>query len=176
MPFYPNYGTDQRNVLSFTYMQNTPIRKAIIDDLKAIQELNYELFLYEEKHDNTLDMQWPHDPAGEHYFKEKIAGQGCVCFVAEIDGKIVGYLAGGITKSESYRTVKKITELENTLVSKDFRGQKIGEQLFAAFSEWSKQNGAEKIKVTASAGNAGAIRFYEKVGFAPYVVNLEYTV
>lgn len=154
----------------------TTVRKAAITDLRRLQELNYELFLLEEANDTTLDMQWPHDPAGEVYFTEKINGVNCVCFVAENDGKIVGYLAGALTKPQSYRTIGKITEMENTIVNKDYRGQKIGEQLFAAFVTWSKEQGAEKIKVAAAASNEGAIRFYEKVGFSPYSVVMEYTL
>jgi GNAT superfamily N-acetyltransferase len=39
------------------------------------------------------------------------------------------------------RTVKKMSELENTLVKEEFQGQRIGEKLFERFIEWSKGKG-----------------------------------
>lgn len=155
---------------------DTIIRKAKKEELKLIQELNSQLFLHDKKYDPFLDMNWSFGKPGEDYFNDKISGKKGVCFVAEVGGEIVGYLAGGVKKPFKYRTIKKTSELENTLIKDGFRGQGIGEKLFQAFAEWSKSQGAERIKVSASAGNLLAIRFYEKVGFVPYAVELEYEI
>lgn len=150
------------------------IRKAREDELKVVQELNHQLFLHDEKYDPLLDMNWSFGKEGEDYFKKRIAGKNGVCFVAEIDGNIVGYLAGGMIKPYSYRTIKKQSELENTLVKEEFRGRGIGEKLFKEFIKWSQEQGAERIKVSASAENQRAIKFYERAGFTLYATELEY--
>jgi len=76
----------------------------------------------------------------------------------------------------SYRTIKKEAELENTLVAEEYRGQRIGEQLFEQLVSWAKEQGAEKILVSAAAQNLGAIKFYRRVGFEDYATELEYTI
>lgn len=152
------------------------IRKAKIEELKIIQKLNHQLFLLEEKFDPFLNMNWPFEKAGENFFKNRISGEKGVCFIAEFAGDIVGYLAGGLSDTYPYRTVKKIVELENTLIKDEFRGQGIGEKLFKKFVDWSRSMGAERIKVKASANNSRAIKFYERIGFAPYTSELEYEI
>jgi diamine N-acetyltransferase len=160
-------------------MQNVDtliIRKAKIEELGAIQKLNHQLFLLEEKFDPLLNMNWPFEKAGEDFFKNRVNEKKGVCFIAEFAGEIVGYLAGGLSDTYPYRTVKKIAELENILIKEEFRGQKIGEKLFIEFIDWSKSMGAERIKVKASTNNLGAIKFYERIGFTPYTSELEYEI
>jgi diamine N-acetyltransferase len=157
-------------------MNNLIIRKAREDELKVVQGLNQQLFEYDGVWDETLNMEWVFSEGGEKYFRDKISGKEGVCFVAEIGGEVVGYLAGGMYKPYFYRTVKKMTELENVLVKEEFRGQNIGEKLFGEFLKWSKQRGAERIAVYATAQNSRAIKFYEKVGFKTYSLELELVV
>ncbi|EFG04169.1 histone acetyltransferase HPA2-like acetyltransferase (plasmid) [Streptomyces clavuligerus] len=53
------------------------------------------------------------------------------------------------------------------------RGERIGERLVHAFTAWARGKEAELVEVTAYAGNAGAVRFYERNGFAATTVTLE---
>lgn len=149
------------------------IRKAREDELKIVQELNQQLFEHDQPFDETLKMDWPYSEEGIKFFSDRISGKGGVCFVAEVDGEVVGYLAGQVCWSEPYRSVTR-TELENTLVREDYRGQKIGEKLFEEFIKWSSQQKVQRIKVSAYAGNERAIKFYQRVGFRPYALELEY--
>ncbi len=157
-------------------MNSLNIRKARRSDLKKIQELNYQLFVHDKVYDLTLNINWPYEKVGEEYFKDRIGGKNGVCFVAEIKDEIVGYLAGALTKPYSYRNVGNLSELENTLVKEEFRGKKIGEELFKEFLKWSKEEGAVRIKVSASADNSRAIKFYKRIGFVPYVAEMEYEI
>ena len=62
------------------------------------------------------------------------------------------------------------------MVKENYRGRGIGEKLFNEFIKWSREHGAERIKVSASAGNSRAIKFYERVNFVPYATELEYEI
>lgn len=153
------------------------IRKARRSELAIVQDLNYQLFAHDKKFPNQLlNMHWTFGKIGTEYFKNKINGKWGVCFVAVEDGGIVGYLAGGMIKTYPYRTIKRMSELEDMLVRKGLRGRGIGERLFYEFRKWSKAHGAKRIKVSAAAGNSRAIKFYERVGFSPYAAELEYKI
>ncbi len=148
------------------------IRNAKTEELKAVQDLNYALFESDRPHDPLLAMDWPYTE-GEAYFRGAISGETGVCFVAEVEGKLVGYLVGSIKLGDfSYRPIKR-TELENMFVKAEFRSQGIGAKLARAFLEWSCDNGAKRSFVQAYAPNEKAIAFYQKLGFVPYVLELE---
>lgn len=149
------------------------IRKATIKDLKKIQELNLELFKKEHKEfDKTLNCKWTFGKKGTSYFKERIEKDG-LALVAEVDGKIVGYLVGGKAEVKSYRTATSICELENMMILEKYRNLKIGTKLVEEFLKWTEQKKFEIIEVSASSKNLKGIDFYKKMGFEEYSITLE---
>ncbi|MBQ8431021.1 MAG: hypothetical protein IJX26_03680, partial [Clostridia bacterium] len=69
------------------------IRKATIEDLSRIQELNNELFELEiANYDKYLIKDWPLSNEGKAYFENAIRESFVV--VAEIENQVVGYLLG----------------------------------------------------------------------------------
>ena len=148
------------------------IRKATAKDLKAVQKLNKMLFDKEiADFDPTLNSEWSFGKDGTSYFKKRIA-EGSV-FVAVDNKSIVGYLAGGIEKLESWRTIKKLAVVESMFVLEEYRSQGIGKQLFNEFIKWCKSKKIKRIKVVASAQNTKGIEFYRKNGFKDYDLTLE---
>lgn len=91
----------------------------------------------------------------------------------EEDGKILGYLAGGLMKKDSARTIENMAELENMYVHPDCRSKGIVSQLTEKFFEWSKSKGATHVKVSANFQNIRGIKFYKKMGFEEFCVDLE---
>lgn len=84
-------------------MEKIIIRKASLEDLSSIQQLNDNLFDLEfNNFDDTLKLGWALEKDGKEYFKDMIKNE--IVFVAQIEEKIVGYLAGSICESISYIT------------------------------------------------------------------------
>ena len=78
-------------------MDKIIIRKAKINDLRVIQQLNHELFILEkENYDSTLIENWPLTDKGSEYFTDMINNHYVV--VAVLNDEIVGYLAGSINE------------------------------------------------------------------------------
>lgn len=151
---------------------NITIREANIDDLEDVQNLNLKLFEKEQKeYDPTLNLEWTFGESGTKYYTERIKEDDGFVWVAEVDGKIVGYLCGGL-KKEAYRIIKS-SELENMMVLDEYRFKGIGKQLVDAFFRWSKSQGVQKIIVSASSENSLAIKFYRKNNFKDAGLTLE---
>lgn len=147
------------------------IRKANINDLKEIQNLNNLLFELEyNNYDDTLKLGWPLEKEGEEYFKDVIENN--IAYVAETNGKIIGYLAGSISEQISYIT-ETFAELDNMCVNEEYRRYGVGTLLINEFKKYCKENNIENIKVTASSKNTKAIQFYIKNGFEDYNVTLK---
>ena len=59
-------------------MENIVIRKAILEDVSYIQNLNNELFkLEKENYDTTLVLNWALTEDGKEYFEDLIKNQYC---------------------------------------------------------------------------------------------------
>lgn len=148
-------------------------RRADVKDLSDILRLNLNLFKKEyNEYDKTLNLEWTYSH-GEKYFKRRITEKKGFVEVAEVKGKIVGYICGGIYKRSFNRVKAKYAELENMIIEGDFRNSGAGTRLAQDFINWCKENKVGYISVTASAKNNQAIGFYKKLGFADVNLTLE---
>lgn len=155
-------------------MAEVKVLIATLENLKDIQNLNLLLFKKESSEfDSTLNYSWPFSKDGKKYFKEKIKGKNGCAFLALCDGKIVGYLVGGMNKSENYRNISKMAELENMFVLEEYRNSKIGAKLVQEFLNWCREKKINRMRVVISAQNIKAINFYKKFGFKDYALTLE---
>jgi len=151
-------------------MDNIIIRKATIEDLSIIQELNNSLFkLEKENYDSTLVNDWPLSEEGKEYFSDLILNHYVI--VATLNNNIVGYLAGTIEEKVSYVEVQ-YGEINNMLVKDEYRGYGVGKLLINNFKEYCKSNNISDIKVVASYKNKNAIEFYHKNGFEEFDLTL----
>jgi GNAT superfamily N-acetyltransferase len=148
------------------------IRRASLQDLRALQDLNFNLFLSDNVHFGDLNVNWPYEKDGEAYFRSLADGTYGVCFVAEAEGEVVGYLAGVKQRQHSaYKGVR--AELENMCVSDSHRSQGVGAKLVEALKTWCRDEGdVDYLDVTAFSPNTRAIEFYQKQGFVHYSDNL----
>lgn len=149
-------------------MNKTTVRPAKIEELAQVQELNRQLFLSDARHFDDLNTSWPYEEEGEKYFRDRIAGKGGVCLVAEKNGKLVGYVMGGWSHLNFSAYKGKRAELENICVAEAERSQGVGAELVEALIDWCKQNGATHVMVDAYTPNLRAIEFYKTQGFEPY--------
>lgn len=150
------------------------IEDATISDLETIQKLNHKLCEKENKEfDKFINPNYPFSESGEEYFRSRIESSDGLAVLAKEGSEAVGYLVGGMTKSEDYRTVKSIAELENMFVDESMRGKGVGAKLISKFEDWCKTREVQVIRVVASAGNADAIRFYERHEAKPVSLTLE---
>jgi ribosomal protein S18 acetylase RimI-like enzyme len=61
-----------------------------------------------------------------------------------------------------------LVNVHDVVVLGGYRGQRVGERMLALAEEIARQRGACKLTLEVLQGNAGAIRLYQRVGFANY--------
>ena len=117
-----------------------PCRDGDLDGIHAIER-------------RTFPTPWPRQQfAG---LLGRPAGLGWVA--APPRGAVVGYAVGWVAADES--------ELANLAVSEDSRGRGIGADLVRAFAAEAGVRGARRLYLEVRVSNAGARRFYERLGF-----------
>jgi len=147
------------------------IKRASLDNIKEIQELNNQLFELEYNNfDSALRVGWPFEKDGEEYFAYMLNNE--IVLIAITDNNIIGYLAGSINCQSSYVT-KSLAEIDNMFVIEEYRKIGLGSKLINEFKKYCFDLGIEEIKVTASAKNINAINFYKKNGFDDFEVTFK---
>ena len=146
------------------------IRKATINDLNKICDLNNELFELEiANYDSTLVREWPYTKYGIEYFTDMINNDYVI--IAEDDDSVVGFLAGSINKQKSYELVQ-YGEIDCLYIKEEYRGKGIGKKFIDTFKEYCKSYNVDNFKVVASFKNKKAINFYHKMGFCDFDLTL----
>jgi ribosomal protein S18 acetylase RimI-like enzyme len=127
------------------------IRKCTIEDMPAIYELVVELAVFEKEPEAVVSNISEY----EKCYTDKLID----CFVAEMDGKVVGmalyYYVFSTWKGRSLY-------LEDFVVKADYRSHGIGQQLFDAIVDQAKKSGCRDMRWQVLDWNEQAIKFYEK--------------
>jgi len=92
-----------------------------------LQILNNEVFQDNLTYDPDLVADYALSEKGINYFKLVLKDKNSCCFIAEEDGKPVGYIVGN-PKKYSYRK-SRYFELDNMGVSPKYRSHGIGSKL-----------------------------------------------
>lgn len=134
---------------------STTIRKANITDMPRVLELVKELAVFENEPDavNVTVAELEEEGFGPSAL--------FTCFVADVDGVIVGmalvYFRFSTWKG---RTV----HLEDLIVNEAFRGKGIGSMLYKKVVSYAKEQGVRRAEWIVLNWNKGAIAMYEKSG------------
>lgn len=138
---------------------NATIDCATHTDVEAMAELLSELFMLES------DFQPEHD--------KQLRGLRLVLdnpqigrlFVLRVEGEVAGMANALITVSTAEGG--PVFLLEDVIVKARFRGHQFGRRLVEHVLDWARANAMPRVTLLADKGNAPALAFYERLGFAP---------
>ena len=85
-------------------------------------------------------------------------------YVAESDGKIVGFVFGRMLSHYEHFGKMGYADLEALYIHPDYQGLGIGSKLKKIFVDWAKSNGATKFVIGVLKDNHNARKVYEKWG------------
>jgi RimJ/RimL family protein N-acetyltransferase len=153
------------------------IRKVRIEDVEQLLHLRMQLdnetqFMLFEPGERNIDLN-----EQRRQLEDTLSQEKQMIFVAEHNGKLVGYLAaiGGKVLRTRHSAEIVIGILQ------EFTGQGIGTQLFMAMEQWARQQQLHRLELTVMAHNTAGIALYKKQGFEiegtrrhAYIINGQY--
>jgi GNAT superfamily N-acetyltransferase len=98
----------------------------------------------------------------EDFLRQPRRGQ---CWVAEEDGKLVGYLLAVYLFSLENRGM--MAEIDEFFVLEDKRASNIGTAMLETACDAMAQEGIVRVQLQLGSQNSNGRRFYERRGFAP---------
>jgi ribosomal protein S18 acetylase RimI-like enzyme len=132
------------------------IRRMTIDDIAPVFHLGERLFTLEIS--PNLYRTWD-----EYEVISNFQGDQEFCFVAQDNGKIVGFLMGTIiAKRHSSWRYGYLIWLG---VAPSYQSKGVASRLFHYFRNVMIKNGVRMLLVDTEADNLSALRFFEKMGF-----------
>ncbi len=106
-------------------------------------------------------------------YRKWLEDPGTVLFLAEEDGRAVGYAFTTIGSQEStLATGERVGQLQTLSVAADARGRGIGSALIDAFLEHLRAEGVREWSLGVLDGNDDARRLYERYGLRAYVIEM----
>ncbi|MEK7070520.1 MAG: GNAT family N-acetyltransferase [Patescibacteria group bacterium] len=146
-------------------------KKATIEDVPILQQLNHHVFLDNQQHDDDLVMDWATGENGKNYFTKIVSNPEAFCMIARDGEKAVGYISCQ-EKKLSYRKSKTL-EIDNMGVSPDYRSRGIGATLIERAKEWGRRQGCRRMFVSTYFHSPKAVAFYKRNGFAEIDLGLQ---
>jgi len=106
------------------------------------------------------------DYAKAHLVKELAARPQAFSVLAFDGDKAVGLV--NCIEGFSTFACRPLVNIHDVVVLPGHRGQRIGEKMLALVDQIARERGACKLTLEVLQGNLGAVKLYERVGFAGY--------
>jgi len=153
---------------------NVEIRPATDDDFVAMVDLDQA----SAEHHAAIDpVAWEvPDRAGSAEFlrRRRADDPSRETLVATVDGHVVGMVEIAIvTPGVPGGAMRRVRSADlGIVVLPGWRGQGVGEALMQAAEAWARERGAEQVVLDMAAANDGARRFYERLGYEVYALQM----
>ncbi len=140
------------------------LRHATDQDLDRIQPLWQALYDHQFEHGMLLRLP---ENAYDAWLKSirPFLGRFANVVLAEIDGEIVGFVAGRVRTLPPYFGSATIGAISEVFVSDRHRSRGIGQRLLAFAVQWFEDQRITRVELQVVAGNPDGIRFYRKLGW-----------
>ena len=134
------------------------IRQMEIDDIPSVYHLGERVFTSEDL--PILYRTW--DP---YEVTEYFSSDPEYCFIAETEGKVVGFLLGTTIEKEG-TAWKRYGYLSWMGVDEEYQRTKLGFRLYRRFEDRLKEDGVRMVMADTEGGNEEALAFFNELGFS----------
>jgi ribosomal protein S18 acetylase RimI-like enzyme len=143
-------------------------RPAKMEELPTLLQFEQGVIEFERAFDPTLKEK----DASYYDLADLIQSDQSEVLVVEVDGQIVASGYAQIRKANDYLRHQQYAYMGFMYVLPEYRGQGFNARIMDGLIVWGNQKGIAEFRLDVYAGNAGAIRAYEKIGFVPHLVEM----
>ena len=149
------------------------IRRAVAEDIDALVALNADLHEIHHRADPQRYVVAKPDAVAD-FFRKQLAREDAEIWLAERDGRPIGYALLLVENrvSSAFTVGGRIAMVDQLGVSADARGEGIGTELMEWVHARARELGCEQVALDVAGFNAGARRFYERLGYSELRVRM----
>lgn len=148
-------------------MDAITVREATLADYPALRRLFDEI---QQEHSEALPhiFQMPDGPVRpRRHIAALLADPDIALFVAERRGRVIGVIDVRMQYSPDNPILvpRRFAMVDTLVVRKHSRRHGAGRALMARAHEWARERGVDEVVLTVWEVNAGAVAFYEALGY-----------
>jgi ribosomal protein S18 acetylase RimI-like enzyme len=144
------------------------IREAVKEDVPKILPVWREMMEFHAQRDRHYTCSDGAEQALAEFVRDNIAKEEASVFVAENEHGLVGYCQCMLQQYPKVFAIKEYGQIVDMAVSRKYRRQGIGGQLFERMMNWFQSKGLERIEVRVTVTNEISTRFWRKMGFETF--------
>ncbi len=151
-------------------MNQIKIEKAIITDVKKLQEIGKTTFFEAFAEVNTEENmnEYLENSFSEEKLKAELSDKNSQIYFAVFDNKVIGYLKINFGAAQTEKLDLNALEIERIYLSKAFYGQQVGQLLYQKAIDVAHQIQASYVWLGVWEENHRALKFYKKNGFKAF--------
>jgi ribosomal protein S18 acetylase RimI-like enzyme len=144
------------------------IRKAKLSDAEDLARLYFQFWKPHKKVDPLLEFEKKMTLKNQIEFAKKdIKKRNNQIFVADKNGRVIGFIEFFIKKNEVCFKIKKYGYLNSATTHKDYRGKGVVKTLTNAALKFLKKKGIKYVRTNVYNSNDVAMKTWMKLGFKP---------
>ena len=148
------------------------VRKAGIGDVPGIRRIDrFGRQLNTYRGLDKLDSRYKSGKSKKSYYGKFINGKKKWCYIAEENGKIIGFILFKIEKREPYFRIKKVGYIDLLFVDKKARGKNASKLLLKKAYEVFRKEKIRYLKLSVHSDNP-ALKMWKKSGFRDYRIDM----
>ncbi len=157
-------------------MNDTPsiqTRRAAQDDLPEICRLwRHMMEAHQQLHRDGFALDRAADNEFLTYLQDILENYLHAVFVATKDERVAGYAIVAEMENPSVFALKRYGFICEICVDPALQGGGVGHALFERARRWFERRGLKVVQLNVAPGNQAAKRFYENLGFQPFLETL----
>ena len=118
---------------------------------------------------NAIDRQ-------REFFAEHYNNENTFCFIADQDGKEIGFANGYVILPSKIFMQSQIGLIENIFIEEEFRKKGYGKRLVQACYDWFYQVDINEVFVNVVPANEGSKAFWESIGYKMHKITLSKSI
>lgn len=153
---------------------NMIIRKAEIDDLKALVKMQKILFkaLSDMNPNNIVEISDDAEPFLRERFESRLANDNELILIAEIDGKVAGMAAGIINFVPELEPARS-GYIRDVWVYPKYRRMKIATNMHDELIDYFRINRVKRFSLSYLTHNKEGAKLWEGLGYKPFLYTAE---
>jgi ribosomal protein S18 acetylase RimI-like enzyme len=159
-------------------MDEIIIRLAVMDDYDDLCRLFVQLDEHHVELRPDLFHSFPAPPREREWVQELIESREADCIVAEVAGRIVGFIHIHKSAHPPYPMFKphEFAMIDNAIVDHSHRSGGVGALLMQEARRWTAEHGLRFMQTNVYAANTGSLHFFKQHGFSTLSEKLELAV
>ena len=144
------------------------IRKATLNDLKALLRIEQGIINAERQYDKTIK------PGQIRYYdlESMLQSPDVEIVVGEYKEEIIASGYARLQKSQPYLAHEQHAYMGFMYVHPDYRGRGVIQKIMDALKKWTAAQGLTEMRLEVYFNNESAIKAYEKLGFTKHIIEM----